>query len=253
MKKFFLLLILIPVIGFGQTQFSNGYNAGFKKGYCLADITCLPPLPSIPPIPEIGEDSNSYSDGYARGIVDGKSYKSSNSAKLPTVTPDYSKNSDKLIEGAYTSAPKYQNPVSDEAAQAIGEGIVNLIMIRKANKIKKRKENLIELPKLYQNFPNLITAFEIANTFNELIKNEYEIETQKDLEDAKIEVYDKYGNFKELFDLETINILEKYDYDWQKFKKENKKIAKSESNKLKDYLKNNKKNKKLESKKIIKL
>ncbi len=47
----------------------DGFNDGYKKGYCQdKGIGCLAPIPPIPPIPEIGENSNSYQDGYNKGF-----------------------------------------------------------------------------------------------------------------------------------------------------------------------------------------
>ena len=76
----FLLLILSTSI-FGQSNFSNGYSDGYKNGYCQNQGSgCISPLPPIAPIPNIGENLNSYQDGYNRGFTNGlNSQKSSNS------------------------------------------------------------------------------------------------------------------------------------------------------------------------------
>ena len=79
MKKLILLLLFIPIVSFGQTAFSNGYKAGFKKGYCLEEVGCISPIPPISPISNPG--FYTYSDGYARGVQDGKKAKSSNTVK----------------------------------------------------------------------------------------------------------------------------------------------------------------------------
>ena len=84
-----LLLLFIPLISFGQSSFFDGYNAGYKKGYCLEDVACIPPIPPIPPISKAGFDT--YSDGYARGVQDGnrirQSEKNTSNSNISAYTP----------------------------------------------------------------------------------------------------------------------------------------------------------------------
>jgi len=72
--KFFISLVLfyfsITSIT-AQTNFSVGYESGFKSGYCFNDVSCIPPVIGITPIPNYNETINSYMDGYNRGIIDG--------------------------------------------------------------------------------------------------------------------------------------------------------------------------------------
>lgn len=57
---------------FGQSNFSNGFSDGYKKGYCQNQgIGCISPLPPIAPTPKIAEKTNSYQDGYNRGFETG--------------------------------------------------------------------------------------------------------------------------------------------------------------------------------------
>lgn len=74
MKKIFILFLLLNCnIVWNQTRFSTGFNAGYKVGWCYdKGISCIPPIPPIAPIPKIGEDMNSYKDGYNRGFTMGK-------------------------------------------------------------------------------------------------------------------------------------------------------------------------------------
>lgn len=74
MKKLFSTLLICTVtvvVTFSQTTYNRGFDAGYEAGYCYNDIGCLPPLPPIAPIPRIGENSNSYQDGYNRGFITG--------------------------------------------------------------------------------------------------------------------------------------------------------------------------------------
>lgn len=81
-KNLLFLLLILSTIMFGQSNFSNGFSDGYKKGYCQNQgIGCMSPLPPIAPIPKIGENMNSYQDGYNRGFEAGlNSQKSSNNS-----------------------------------------------------------------------------------------------------------------------------------------------------------------------------
>lgn len=85
MKRTTGIIILILIFGqicFAQTKYTNGFNNGYKKGYCHdKGIGCIDPIPPIAPIPKIGESSESYTDGYNRGFEMGlNAQKSSNSS-----------------------------------------------------------------------------------------------------------------------------------------------------------------------------
>ena len=70
MRLLFLLVVSINcTVALAQTPFAQGYEMGYEKGYCLEKVGCVTPISPIPPIPE--PSHNSYSDGYARGIIDG--------------------------------------------------------------------------------------------------------------------------------------------------------------------------------------
>jgi len=62
MKKIIITLALIiyPIFSYGQSDYFNGY----KAGYCQGDIACIAP---IPPVAEPGK--NSYADGFKRGAI----------------------------------------------------------------------------------------------------------------------------------------------------------------------------------------
>ena len=83
---------------YSQSSFSDGYKAGFKKGYCLENIGCVAPIPPVSPIPAAG--FTTYSDGYARGVQDGQRKRQSNASSSSYSSPQYQSNS----SGAY------QNP-----------------------------------------------------------------------------------------------------------------------------------------------
>ncbi len=83
-NSFIILSLFLSFFSFAQSNFSNGFSDGYKKGYCQNQgIGCMSPLPPIAPIPKIGENMNSYQDGYNRGFEEGlnaQKSKSDNSA-----------------------------------------------------------------------------------------------------------------------------------------------------------------------------
>ena len=79
-KSLIILSLFLSLFSFAQSNFSNGFSDGYKKGYCQNQgIGCMSPLPPISPIPKIGEDMNSYQDGYNRGFESGLNAQKSNS------------------------------------------------------------------------------------------------------------------------------------------------------------------------------
>lgn len=66
MKKiiFILIVTLNLQFTFSQSNFSQGFSDGYKKGYCQNQSkSCILPLPPISPIPGVNENINSYQDG----------------------------------------------------------------------------------------------------------------------------------------------------------------------------------------------
>lgn len=84
MRKIFTILsLLLSFFSLAQSNFSIGFSNGYKKGYCQNQgISCISPNPPIVPVPKIGENINSYEDGYSRGFevgLNGQKSKSDNS------------------------------------------------------------------------------------------------------------------------------------------------------------------------------
>ncbi len=71
-KALFAAVIGSVLIASGMAKASDycdGFQSGYKAGYCYRQFGCIPPIPPICPIPRIGE--NSFQDGYNRGFTAG--------------------------------------------------------------------------------------------------------------------------------------------------------------------------------------
>jgi tetratricopeptide (TPR) repeat protein len=80
MKRSIFILIFFSITNFifGQSNYDRGFQVGYSKGYCQDQgVGCLSPIPPIAPIPTIGENLDSYQDGYNRGFQMGLSAHSS--------------------------------------------------------------------------------------------------------------------------------------------------------------------------------
>jgi hypothetical protein len=98
MKKLLLVLLLVPLVSFGQNEWIDGYENGFKNGYCVGEIGCLSP---VPPFKVNNSIEHTYQDGYNQGVVDGnkarQKQEASNKVKripLPKISNSKSKTSE---------------------------------------------------------------------------------------------------------------------------------------------------------------
>lgn len=68
-----IIVILLFVANYSiSQQFNIGYKDGWPIGYCYdAQYGCMAPLTPMAPYPRIGESSDSYWNGYHRGLSDG--------------------------------------------------------------------------------------------------------------------------------------------------------------------------------------
>ncbi|MGA2091777.1 MAG: hypothetical protein ABSH16_00010 [Sedimentisphaerales bacterium] len=64
-----LLSIFMGYSYYGQSGFCEGWENGWKAGYCYGDTYCMAPLAPLCPLPRLGEDS--YQGGYNRGFIAG--------------------------------------------------------------------------------------------------------------------------------------------------------------------------------------
>ncbi|MCB0744295.1 MAG: hypothetical protein KDC67_10355 [Ignavibacteriae bacterium] len=157
MKKATLLLVILLTVTsvFGQTNYTNGFNTGYKKGYCQDQgVGCIPPIPPIAPIPKIGESSDSYNDGYNRGFEMGlNARKSSNTSTNSTSSTNrtrYQTAKPKFVDfasGGYSNTDiinlkiKAISVISQRASENISNGNYDSA-IEDANSLLKIQPNL---------------------------------------------------------------------------------------------------------------
>jgi hypothetical protein len=68
-KRFvFLGLALLPQFA-SADDFCDGFELGFKRGYCYQQYACLEPLTPLCPLPKLGESG--FEDGFKRGMLEG--------------------------------------------------------------------------------------------------------------------------------------------------------------------------------------
>jgi len=103
MKKPLLLFItlLLSLSTFGQSDYSRGFQNGYKVGYCYNDYGCIPPIPPITPIPRIGESQDNYQDGYNRGFKQGLEDKQVKKPSYPNKTETHVDYSAPVLQDTY--------------------------------------------------------------------------------------------------------------------------------------------------------
>jgi tetratricopeptide (TPR) repeat protein len=104
MKKtlVFLISFLLSLSTFGQSDYSRGFQNGYKVGYCYNDYGCIPPIPPITPIPRIGESQDNYQDGYNRGFKRGLEDKQTKKSSFPSKTEIQGDNSSSVLQDTYS-------------------------------------------------------------------------------------------------------------------------------------------------------
>jgi uncharacterized protein (TIGR02145 family) len=103
MKKnlLFLIGLLLSLSTFGQSDYSRGFQNGYKIGYCYNDYGCIPPIPPITPIPRIGENQDNYQDGYNRGFKQGLEDKQAKKPSSSYKTEIKGDNSSSVLQDMY--------------------------------------------------------------------------------------------------------------------------------------------------------
>jgi len=147
MKKYtlFIVAFLTISLSFAQTNYTNGFNAGYKKGFCQDQgIGCIEPIPPISPVPKIGESSDSYNDGYNRGFQTGLNARKSNSNERTRYK---------------TAKPKFIDYTSSS-----NDNLINL-KIKVLNKLSKRALENLENENYESAIDNANSMIKIHSTY----------------------------------------------------------------------------------------
>jgi hypothetical protein len=171
-NKYIILSILLLFASntiFAQTNYTNGFNTGYKKGYCQDQgVGCIDPIPPIAPIPKIGESSDNYTDGYNRGFKMGLNARKSNNSSSSNTTR-YQTAKPKFLENVMYEAPINLLQERLEKADREYEAKRNFILTNSKN-LKPRVILLskkIEDPMILEGFRQLI---------NDLDKYQYNLD-----------------------------------------------------------------------------
>jgi len=157
MKKLLLILLLVPMVSFGQSSsqdYEDGYKKGFKEGYCYEDLTCYPPYPPYPPYPKYGFDTQK--DGYNRGLMDGKANRDSENTSSTGYKAD--------MTGSYANPTTVIQPnVDAQVGQAAAEAGAQLgaALAAKMASIKK-SETIVPLKVDLNAFKYLVITKSLA-------------------------------------------------------------------------------------------
>jgi hypothetical protein len=117
MKRIIHALTLLIVFtlftsnSFAQSKFDQGFNDGYKQGFCHEKVNCIPPIPPIAPIPTVSEDLDSHQDGYNRGFKMGLEAQKGNTSE--SSQSGYKTASAKPIDYMYNpNNPKIQQAIA---------------------------------------------------------------------------------------------------------------------------------------------
>lgn len=162
MKKIILITFLSTFnFIFCQSRFNNGFNDGYKKGYCHdKGIGCIEPIPPIPPIPAIGEDYNNYQDGYNRGFKLGLQKNTPNSNSSSQTRERYKTSSSQFVEDYV------YNPYKDPNFLSLAMKVAEL-------KAQRALENQEMVNQLYENVKYYLQQKDINQAIRNLDKISY--------------------------------------------------------------------------------
>lgn len=216
----FLLLNFIALSQL-KSNYSRGFEVGFKEGYCYNNqkVDCFYPLTPEAPLPRINENKEDYTQGYNRGFQFGLDLRRSNDAVNNSNT---NLNSQLIQYRDYIS----QQPLIDAMA-AVGMMKQRKYDLRKGW-VQDRINNLAELLKVLFNKESLPSNADIDK-----IKTTY-WQTTVDYVD-KLSAVDFADDYQFNSIQTNFNKIEKYYYDGYNYLIENSnktKLAETNSNQV---------------------
>jgi tetratricopeptide (TPR) repeat protein len=124
--SFFILLIVVlfnPLNVKAQSKYADGFNVGYKKGYCFEKQNCIAPLPPPTPAISVGESYDSYQDGYNKGFKNGLDAQN-NSSTGSSSNGRYKTTSAAPIDYAYKAPESKINELVAKNSNAIFDKIM---------------------------------------------------------------------------------------------------------------------------------
>ncbi len=121
MRNIQLLLFIITLLSkslVAQSNYSSGFDEGYKNGYCYGDAFCSSPIPPITPIPLIGESDDSYQDGYNRGFSVGTKDRQKKNNKISSAKTKENEGTNGEALGYTVKADDYSGKLADYLTQS---------------------------------------------------------------------------------------------------------------------------------------
>lgn len=141
MKTFSLISIILilstSVMSQIKSNYSKGFEVGFKEGYCYnnKNVDCFYPLTPLSPLPRINENADNYTQGYNRGFQFGLDLRRSHDALNDA---NYNLNNQLIRYNDYIQ----QNPI--DAMAAVGMILQKKYDLRK-DWIQERINQLVDV------------------------------------------------------------------------------------------------------------
>lgn len=79
MKNLLIIILIFMLFSSDEcahTTYCDGWEDGYKQGWCYEDNACIEPVVPVCPIPKVGQ--NTYQDGYNRAFIKGRAARKNN-------------------------------------------------------------------------------------------------------------------------------------------------------------------------------
>lgn len=168
-RKLLLLFLFVSFTMFGQSNFSNGFSDGYKKGYCQNQgIGCLAPISPISPIPNVNENLNSYQDGYNRGFEVGLNAQKNSNTNSETRERYQTSRSRFTAQSVDLSENHIYNPYANSNLLDLKIKAISAIIERAKNDLENERydDAIAEANNLQSVQPGLAVSFKIRSVAN---------------------------------------------------------------------------------------